>query len=67
MHRLSFVLCGVLWLTASAAAASSPDFSRDIQPIFQKRCYVCHGPLASLLDSKALIPSLKEKLAAGSV
>ncbi len=26
-----------------AAAAATPDFSRDIQPIFQKRCYVCHG------------------------
>jgi mono/diheme cytochrome c family protein len=44
MRRLPFVLYGVLCLTASARAESSPDFSRDIQPIFQRRCYVCHGP-----------------------
>jgi hypothetical protein len=44
MRRLPFVLCGVLCLTPSARAESSPDFNRDIQPIFQRRCYVCHGP-----------------------
>jgi mono/diheme cytochrome c family protein len=39
------------WLLASAsgfgslcAEAASPDFSRDIEPIFIKRCYECHGP-----------------------
>jgi len=25
-------------------AASSVDFKRDIQPIFERRCYECHGP-----------------------
>ncbi len=44
MCRLLPILCGVLWLTVAAPADSPPDFSRDIQPIFQKRCYVCHGP-----------------------
>ena len=44
MQRFSFVLGGVLWLTAAARAQFSPDFTRDIQPIFQKRCYMCHGP-----------------------
>src|SRR5579859_7581814 len=43
MHRL-FVLYSVLSLTAPARADPLPDFTRDIQPIFQKRCYVCHGP-----------------------
>ena len=44
MQRFLLVLFGVLSLIAPARAESSPDFSRDIQPIFQKRCYVCHGP-----------------------
>jgi hypothetical protein len=35
---------GCLLLTIAANAASPPDFTREIQPIFQKRCYVCHGP-----------------------
>ena len=25
-------------------AASSVDFTRDIQPVFERRCYECHGP-----------------------
>src|SRR5262245_7686346 len=32
-----------LWTLAPLAAAT-PDFPRDIQPIFQKHCYACHGP-----------------------
>ncbi len=36
-----------LFLIASCAAATvigaTPDFARDVQPIFQKRCYGCHG------------------------
>src|SRR5580693_4651437 len=28
--------------------AATPDFARDIQPIFQKRCYSCHGPQLQL-------------------
>src|SRR5260221_611952 len=42
MWRVLHIFCVVLPL----AAASSPDYIRDIQPIFQKRCYVCHGPEA---------------------
>jgi hypothetical protein len=44
MCRFSFMLYGIFWLTTGARAESSPEFSRDIQPIFQRRCYVCHGP-----------------------
>src|SRR5579883_852508 len=32
----------------SAATAPGIDFSRDIQPIFQQRCAMCHGPKAHL-------------------
>src|SRR5688500_1915783 len=50
-----FVLgCGVLLLVSSvllraqspASAAANPqpiDYARDIQPIFEKYCYECHG------------------------
>ncbi|MBI2929702.1 MAG: PSD1 domain-containing protein [Verrucomicrobia bacterium] len=31
-------------LRAEAAAPAKVDFARDIQPIFIKRCYECHGP-----------------------
>ncbi|MDE3199098.1 MAG: hypothetical protein KGN84_22300, partial [Acidobacteriota bacterium] len=33
-----------LALAASAfAAGSNVDFARDVQPIFEQRCTVCHG------------------------
>jgi hypothetical protein len=37
-----FLLTGSLLLLPLADAA--PDFTRDIQPVLQKRCYACHGP-----------------------
>jgi hypothetical protein len=43
MRKFLFISC-VLALTQVAPASSPPDFVRDIQPIFQKRCYACHGP-----------------------
>ncbi len=30
-------------LTLVAAFAQPPDFQRDVQPIFQKKCMACHG------------------------
>ena len=42
MRSLLFLAC-VVPLTAAA-----PDFVHDIQPIFQKRCYSCHGPQLQL-------------------
>src|SRR6266567_3828852 len=36
-----------VWLMAiqvPAAEQTKVDFARDIQPIFIKRCYECHGP-----------------------
>src|SRR6266700_3773855 len=48
MCRYLHVLCSLLSVGVAAGADSSPDFTRDIQPIFQKRCYVCHGPQAQM-------------------
>src|SRR3954470_19899813 len=38
------IIFGCTLLAVTSRADSPPDFARDIQPIFQKRCYVCHGP-----------------------
>src|SRR5260370_34149908 len=64
MCRLLPILCGVLWLTVAAPADSPPDFSRDIAPIFQKRCYVCHGPQVQIKglrfdDRQAAMPEIQ--------
>src|SRR6202795_3741327 len=43
----SFWLClaGVLMAHRGFASnAPKVDFARDVQPIFIKRCYECHGP-----------------------
>src|SRR5258708_3706555 len=48
MCRYLHVLCSLLSLGVAARADSWPGFARDIQPIFQKRCYVCHGPQAQM-------------------
>ncbi|MFM8952044.1 MAG: c-type cytochrome domain-containing protein, partial [Planctomycetaceae bacterium] len=33
-----------LWLCGVLASAAGPDYARDVQPIFAKHCYSCHGP-----------------------
>ncbi len=44
----AFFLLGAILTSAPPAGAgppaSAPDFARDIRPIFEKRCYECHGP-----------------------
>jgi len=47
-HQTNLRACLLVFLVASASAApvSSPgpvDFNRDIRPIFETRCYECHG------------------------
>lgn len=42
--RLYVPLSLSLALLAPVIASASVDFVRDIQPIFQERCYQCHGP-----------------------
>ena len=36
-------LASVAW----SAEPQAPDFAREIQPVFAKRCYKCHGPNAA--------------------
>jgi cytochrome c553 len=51
-HRHRFFAAGLAAMLAGqmpsvcgvAIAAGSIDFSRDIQPMFAKRCVACHGP-----------------------
>ena len=46
----------LVFLASGVMVAATPDFVRDIQPIFQKSCYGCHGPKSQMaglrLDSK---------------
>src|SRR5262245_10683993 len=46
MNRWQIVLGWLMLSHASFAAdADNPvDFARDVQPIFQKHCWKCHGP-----------------------
>jgi hypothetical protein len=37
------VLCVFLQLAACGVGAETVDFVRDVQPIFQRACYRCHG------------------------
>jgi mono/diheme cytochrome c family protein len=40
-HRC-VVACALGFLASTAVAA--PDYEKDIRPIFERSCYVCHGP-----------------------
>ena len=55
--RVSAVVAMVLFLAGAGAPASRIDFATQVQPIFEKSCYTCHGPkqqMAGLrLDSRA--------------
>ncbi len=42
LKRRLLALLSVFWASA-AAIAGAPDYVRDIQPIFEQRCYLCHG------------------------
>ncbi len=41
---MSVKTLGLLLLTAANLPAAAPSFSRDIQPILQKKCQGCHQP-----------------------
>ena len=45
-------------VTIVALAEAAVDYSRDVQPILQKRCYGCHGPAQQMsglrLDRRAI-------------
>ena len=36
-------LLGLLILSAVCAGAATVDFDRQVRPIFESRCYECHG------------------------
>jgi len=42
-HRLLVIFAATATLLSAARAAAPVDFVRDVQPIFQKHCYECHG------------------------
>ena len=54
--RILFV-GGLLMLVVTPSASAAVDFASDIEPIFHKRCYGCHGPSQQMnglrLDQKA--------------
>src|SRR5262245_38258291 len=41
-YRLGLGLVVVVSFSGSVVGAPDVDFARDIQPIFQQRCYQCH-------------------------
>jgi len=43
MTRFQILTFAVLLISALPARAADIDFQRDIQPIFAKHCYSCHG------------------------
>jgi hypothetical protein len=64
---LPFALSLPLLIAASLQAQNIPDFARDIQPLFEKNCYSCHGEKTQSaglrLDQKQ---SASTKLVAGN-
>ena len=59
MNRLLSALTLLISLTGTLVASAAPDYSREIKPILEKRCYSCHSRLKQegklRLDAGALI------------
>lgn len=57
--------CLVLWVEVACPlqAADAVDFNQQIRPIFQKRCYDCHGPKKQ--ESGLRLDRRQEALAGG--
>ena len=46
MRRIGLQSIGLIICTSAVAtAAEAPDYTRDIKPLLQARCYACHGAL----------------------
>ena len=66
MMRLALITFGCLLLAPAAARAAEPvDYRKQIRPIFQERCYACHGALNQ--NSKLRLDSGAGMLARGVV
>ena len=47
-YRIHLAALTVALALPGAGAPAKADFRRDIRPIFQEQCYVCHGPAQQL-------------------
>ena len=77
MHRLfsqrsviAVSVLTVLGLSLPAAAAETPTFAKDVAPIFQEKCQVCHRPgsmapmsLVSYQDVRPWVRSIRTQVA----
>src|SRR5271156_3195332 len=45
---MSISTLGITLLVVASQAAAGPSFSRDIQPILQKKCQGCHQPASMM-------------------
>lgn len=45
-HSLAWTILPamVLGMSVGTAAATSPDFAREVRPVLSNRCFKCHGP-----------------------
>jgi len=69
-RRLDFRLASILLVATIAFAASPPTFNRDVLPILQKHCQVCHRPgeiapmpLLSYQDARPWAKAIKAQVA----
>src|SRR6187431_3513747 len=65
----AFAVMAVVALPVSAVAQTAPTFTKDIAPIFQKKCEACHRPdsiapmsLVSFEESRPWARSIKNRV-----
>lgn len=44
LERRAILIASALCVNVAFAASAAPDFIREVQPIFKRSCYGCHGP-----------------------
>jgi mono/diheme cytochrome c family protein len=73
-RRLDFLLAPALLAETTAFAASPPTFNRDVLPILQKHCQICHRPgevapmpLLTYRDARPWAKAIKTQVAARKV
>lgn len=63
MVRASSIVSLALLVCGTAVAAEPIDYAKNIQPIFKKNCYECHGP--DKKESGLRLDQRQEALAGG--